>query len=48
MHQYEVHLWVNSQFLRINVSGYTRAEAYKVAKAQFPAARNISIVRQID
>ena len=48
MHQYECHVWIGSQFLRVNVSGYTRAEAYQVAKAQFPAARSVSVIRQLD
>jgi hypothetical protein len=47
MHQYEVHVWVNGQCLKLTITANTTAQAKQLATAQYPAARMINVLRQI-
>lgn len=47
MHDYEVHVWINGHCLHVTISAPTPTQARHIAEAQYPAARSISVLRQI-
>jgi hypothetical protein len=47
MHQYEVHVWVNGQCLKLTITANTTTQAKQLAAAQYPAARMINVLCQI-
>jgi hypothetical protein len=48
MHEYEVHVWINGQCLHVTITAPTTTQARRIAEAQYPAARMISVLRQIN
>ncbi len=48
MHTYEVHVWVNSHCLHVTITANTPTQARQIAEAQYPAAKMISVLRQIN
>lgn len=48
MHEYEVHVWINSQCLKLTISANTPTQARQIAEAQYPGARMINVLRQIN
>ena len=47
MHEYEVHVWINGQCLHVTITAPKTTQARRIAEAQYPAARMISVLRQI-
>jgi hypothetical protein len=47
MHDYEVHVWINSQCLKLTISANTTTQARQIATAQYPGAKMINVLRQI-
>ena len=47
MHDYEVHVWINSQCLKLTIQAPTTTQAKHIAEAQYPAAKLITVLRQI-
>ena len=47
MHEFEVHVWVNSQCLKMTISANTTTQARQAAEAQYPAAQTVIVLRQI-
>ena len=48
MHDYEVHVWINGRCLHLTIEANTTTQARQIAEAQYPAARMISVIRQIN
>lgn len=47
MHEYEVHVHINAQCLKLTISANTPTQARQIAEAQYPNARFITVPRQI-